>query len=392
MWRQATLFNGIHDVHLSPGSVSAMTIGGRLPRAAEFFAGIGLVRLALDRVGVDVVWANDIEPIKQRVYEENFPGAHFLLDDIRKVRGRDVPEIDIATASFPCTDLSLAGNRKGLAGPESGLFWEFSRVLSEIKKKPTVVILENVPGLLTSHGGADLRAAILAMNDLGYWCDVIAADARWFVPQSRPRLFIIASLDRMGEPHQRVDIVHPRRNVEFVVANRDLKLQSLDMPYPRDREPDLSQAVERFSSRNAIWWDRARAQRFTDSLSPVQTNRLASLEENRTLTWRTAYRRTRGGVPQWEIRPDGLAGCLRTARGGSSKQAVVEAGRNRSRVRWMTPREYARLQGVPDDFTFESVTENQALFGFGDAVCVPTVEWVLRGALHCIVDSVAKAS
>ena len=87
-----------------------------------------------------------------------------------------------------------------------------------------------------------------------------------------------------------------------------------------------------------------------------------------------------------EIRNDDIAGCLRTARGGSSRQAVVEAGRGAARVRWMTPREYARLQGAPEGFDFSPVSEAQALYGFGDAVCVPLIRWL---ADHALVPSAA---
>ena len=152
----------------SPEGMSAASSLNAMPgisssplRAAEFFAGIGLVRMALQRVGVDVVWANDIEPIKERVYTENFGNADFRLGDIRQLEGSDLPDVDVATASFPCTDLSLAGWRRGLAGSGSGMFWEFARVLQEMgARRPQAILLENVPGFATSHGGADLRAAV----------------------------------------------------------------------------------------------------------------------------------------------------------------------------------------------------------------------------------------
>ncbi len=105
-----------------------MIEGYARPRVAEFFAGIGLVRMAIEEHGLDVVWANDIERDKLSLYAKNFDARDFVLGDIRDIRGVDVPDVDLATASFPCTDLSLAGNRVGLRGEQSGLFWEFSRV------------------------------------------------------------------------------------------------------------------------------------------------------------------------------------------------------------------------------------------------------------------------
>lgn len=90
-------------------------------RFAEFFAGIGLVRLGLERSGWTCAFANDIDPKKLEMYRALFPDAdeHFSLGDIRQVEARNLPEVDLATASFPCTDLSLAGGRAGLAGEHS---------------------------------------------------------------------------------------------------------------------------------------------------------------------------------------------------------------------------------------------------------------------------------
>lgn len=93
----------------------------------------------------------------------------------------------------------------------------------------------------------------------------------------------------------------------------------------------------------------------------------------------TIYRRVREGKSRSEIRTDGLAGCLRTPRGGSSKQIVFTAGKGKIGMRWMTPREYARLQGCPD-YPIE-VNRNEALWGFGDAVCVPVISWIAENVL-----------
>src|SRR6185312_1790328 len=100
----------------------------------------------------------------------------------------------LATASFPCVDLSLAGNRKGLAGVDSGAFYGFIRVLRTLKRRhqlPELVLIENVVGFLTSHSGNDFRAAVACLSSLGYALDAFIVDAKHFVPQSRPRLFLI---------------------------------------------------------------------------------------------------------------------------------------------------------------------------------------------------------
>jgi DNA (cytosine-5)-methyltransferase 1 len=91
----------------------------------------------------------------------------------------------------------------------------------------------------------------------------------------------------------------------------------------------------------------------------------------------------------WEIRADGISGCLRTAKGGSGKQAVVEAGQGNARVRWMTPTEYARLQGAPN-FRLDGARRNDAISAFGDGVCVPVIAWIARKYLTPLLeDSIA---
>ncbi|WP_316313292.1 DNA cytosine methyltransferase, partial [Clavibacter michiganensis] len=101
----------------------------------------------------------------------------------------------LAWGSSPCTDLSLAGTRGGLRSGESNAFWGFVDALAALgEERPPVVVLENVVGLATSHGGDDLTAAIRAFNDLGYSIDVLSIDARRFLPQSRPRMFLVGAL------------------------------------------------------------------------------------------------------------------------------------------------------------------------------------------------------
>ena len=351
--------------------------------AAEFFAGIGLVRCGLDQAGVDVVWANDIEPTKQAVYAENFDASHYVLGDIRDVSGQSVPTVDLAAASFPCVDLSLAGHRRGLSGEQSGLFYEFTRVLHEMTDRvPPLVLVENVASFVSSRNGQDLRSAITELNSLGYVCDLLIVDARRFTPQSRPRLFIIGTRGRLApQIFPDASVLRPEPLASFVRSNHDLDLQQLPLPVPQQRGPALSDIVERMHPEDARWWGPERHAGFVDSLSPLNTHRLSVLRRGSRLAWRTAYRRTRAGAAVWEIRGDDIAGCLRTARGGSSKQALVQAGNGTVRVRWMTPREYARLQGAPESFSFSAVTEAQALYGFGDAVCVPLIRWLAHYAL-----------
>lgn len=352
-------------------------------RVAEFFAGIGLVRLALESEGFSVVFANDIEPFKRDLYKANFTDRHFVLGDVRRVHGDHIPDIDLATASFPCTDLSLAGMRAGLEGSSSGMFWEFARVIEEMKdRRPAAILLENVIGFASSRGGDDMRDVIQRLNTLGYRCDIITMDAKWFLPQSRPRLFIVGSMHASAPaPLSSVSSLRPEWVHRFMGAHPKLMFHAAQLPPPpRGRKP-LAGCIEKLGPGDERWWDDDRVALFVGSLSPIQAARVNAMRVSARPSWATAYRRTRNEVAVWEVRSDDLSGCLRTARGGSSRQAVVEAGGGLVMVRWMTAREYARLQGAPE-FKIDGVRQSSALSGFGDGVCVPVISWIAKHYLR----------
>lgn len=369
-------------------------------RAAEFFAGIGLMRTALDPLGVDVVWANDIEPMKAKAYLINFPQAlnNLVIDDICKIEGGSLPhDIELATASFPCVDVSIAGNRQGIYGKRSGLFWQFLRIIGELPTIPKVILLENVRGLVSSNDGKDLRDMLHCLSEVGYSSDIISIDSRHFVPQSRQRIFIVGiaksviSTDAIrGIPP--ISDVRPRWIVGAHAAHRRGALMHyVNLPMLPTGPADLSTVIER-DAPHADWWEKDRVRKFVDSLSSEQRSRFEALRRAGTVSFRTAYRRTRHGVAVWEVRRDGISGCLRTTSGGSSRQALIELGRdNDPRIRWMTPREYAKLMGAPD-YRLLAGTPNQQLFGLGDAVVVDVVRWVGQHyLLHALRPTFRKA-
>lgn len=347
--------------------------------------------MGLEEVGFDVVWSNDFDRDKVHMYTGHFGTSddHQLVPgDIGNVHGPDMPDgLSLAWASFPCIDLSLAGWRRGLDGSHSSTFWHFTRILDEMEDdRPGVVVLENVVGLATSHGGADLSAAIAELNRLDYSVDVLTLDARRFVPQSRPRLFLVGAKQPPQTGPASESALRPGW-LQKPFDDPGLITHHAALPEPPPLlEGGLSLLVEDMEADDERWWDEERTTAFVSSLSPVQLKRLKVLQQADKPTYRTAYRRTRQGKPTWEIRADDIAGCLRTARGGSSKQAVVQAGNNAVRVRWMTPREYARLMGA-DKYRLDGLRRNQALFGFGDAVCVPVVEWLAENYLLLLVSA-----
>ncbi|MGH9428134.1 MAG: DNA cytosine methyltransferase, partial [Terriglobia bacterium] len=236
-------------------------------------------------------------------------------------------------------------------------------------------------GLLTSRGGDDLRLIISSLNELGYFCDLLLVDAVHFVPQSRPRLFIFGSRvvgnqEFLKEPHPS----RPAPVVEFVRRHQALKWGFVSLPALPASRSRLADIVERPSSEDPAWWNTERQNHLYGQMSPLHKRTLEQLTKLRHSTFATVYKRVRPAGCRAEVRADGIAGCLRTPRGGSSKQFLIQAGYGAWRVRNMTAREYARLQGVPDSFRID-VPYNQALFGLGDAVCIPAVEWVVRSCM-----------
>ncbi|MFI5798863.1 DNA cytosine methyltransferase [Streptomyces sp. NPDC051677] len=363
---------------------------------AEFFAGIGLARLGLERAGsFKVTWANDLDAQKHDMYKGHFadPEDHYVLRDIREIAGDIRSElapgrVDLAWASFPCTDLSLAGGRSGLAGKHSSTFWDFTDVIDAMGKRdgelPKVIALENVNGFATSHNGADMKAAIERLNTLGYWADVVTLDGRRFVPQSRPRLFVVAASEKLTKPavDDRRDTALRPSWLDRVLDDEGLTTHRtlLDEP-PALRTTGWTDLVDPDNDPYVEWWDDNRVTHFESQLSDLNKARVEKLSSEPEPSYRTAYRRTRNGVPAWEIREDDVAGCLRTARGGSSKQAVVRMQKDEPmRVRWMTAREYSKLMGAPDYIL--PAKRNQAIMGFGDAVCVDAVAWLTEHYLQ----------
>lgn len=353
----------------------------------EFFAGIGLMRIGLERAGWRVAFANDIDEDKRQMYCGHFgDNGEFVLGDVHKLGARDIPDIALATASFPCNDLSLAGARRGLAGEQSSAFWGFIEVLTKMgNRRPPMVLLENVTGFLTSHDGNDFRDALLALNRLGYAVDALIVDAGRFVPQSRQRLFVVATKTPVvsalnDTPSFYESDCRPPALADFIMWNADINWRIRQLPPLPVTKTKLPNILENLSPNSKMWWSRERAEYLLNQMSPKHRAKAEAMIRGSRVTYGTVFRRVRKERSMAELRTDSIAGCLRTPRGGSGRQILFAAGKGRFAVRLLTPRECARLMGA-DDFTI-NVSLNQALFGFGDAVCVPVIEWVARNYLN----------
>jgi len=356
----------------------------------EFFAGIGLMRLGLERAGWKIRFANDIDPDKLEMYRAQFSDAdeHFVLGDIHKLPAASLPAASLATASFPCNDLSLAGSRAGLKGEQSSAYWGFTRLLEQLgRRRPALVLLENVPGFLTSHDGRDFQAALLKLNSLGYKVDAFMIDAAWFVPQSRLRLFVVGTLADKSEipvlsesPGFYQSEARPAALADFIFAHPEIEWQIRPLPGIPKRAKRLEFVLEDLPASSPEWWSLERTDYLLNQMSPRHRAMAEAMMAATRYSYGTVFRRVRNGRSMAELRTDGVAGCLRTPRGGSGRQILFKAGRGKCQVRLLSARECARLMGA-DNFVV-GVPLNQALFGFGDAVCVPAIEWIGENYLN----------
>ncbi len=379
----------------------------------EFFAGVGLVREGLKENRWNCVWANDISHDKYETYSENFGSSDFYQGDIWDVAR--TPEIVpdgafLYTASFPCTDLSVAGGRAGLAGKESGTINALFRIIEDKKRTnsgPKVVLLENVKGFLTSHQGMDAAHTVKVLSDLGYFVDIIELDAIDFSAQSRPRVFLIAVeedlaiktmhiksslniLDSWWAEFNKSEYFRSGKIKKIVLSNEDLNWALFDIPTIRKSSTRLPDIIDKEIPNNSeLWWNQERQMHLYSQMSASHKSILNSMIDSPQISYGTVYRRMRKGVSTAEMRVDGYAGCLRTPRGGSSKQIVIQAGKGDWKVRLLTPREYARLQGVRDSFIMpENV--NKGYFAMGDAVCVPVIEFISENILERLYNEYLK--
>lgn len=355
---------------------------------AEFFAGIGLMRLGLEKAGWRVDFANDISADKEEMYRGHFGDSdgHFCLGDIHNLTASNVPTVSLATASFPCNDLSLAGGRAGLVGKNSSAFWGFAHLLKAMKnRRPPMVLIENVPGFLSSNGGRDFEEVLLSLNDLGYAVDTFFLDAACFVPQSRQRLFVLGVKSKTSEPDLLEDgffedSVRSPALSDFIFTHPVIRWHLRTLPEPPKRRSCLDDFIEDIPSNSSLWWNKERSSYLLSQMSPRHKKIADNMIADKKKLFGTVFRRVRNGKSMAELRTDGVAGCLRTPRGGSGRQILFEAANSSYRVRLLSPRECACLMGA-DDFKLD-VPLNQALFGFGDAVCVPVIEWIANNYLN----------
>lgn len=365
----------------------------------EFFAGGGMARAGLGP-NWRFLFGNDFDFKKAATYAENWGKAGFLTEDVAKVEAKQLPgKPALVWASFPCQDLSLAGMGAGLKGDRSGTFWSFWKLMKKLraeKRGPRMIVLENVCGTLTSHGGADFTAIADALAGEGYRFGAVVIDAAEFVPQSRPRLFIIAVAEGVEIPAGVLGadaslLWHPKAlQVAHLRLTGKAKAQWLwwKLPAPPRRNTRFADLVEENPS-TVSWHSAAETAKLLDMMSDGNLDKVMAAKKTGQLLVGTVYKRTRfddddDKVQRAEIRFDDIAGCLRTASGGSSRQLIVVIKGNQVRSRLISSREAARLMGLPDDYKLPK-TYNEAYHLTGDGVVVPVVRYLAENLLEPIL-------
>ena len=384
-----------------PSSDITQTRPSARPGVYEFFAGGGMARAGLEPAW-ETLFANDFDAKKAKAYAANYGAERLVCGDVHALTTADLPgRAALAWASSPCQDLSLAGKRGGLAGARSSAFfgfWTLMQGLIAEGRAPDVIVVENVTGLFTSHGGADFTALCKVLSDGEYRFGAVELDAEAYLPQSRPRMFMIACRDAAApeltsrEPipflhTSKVTAAHGRLPDELKAGWIWWRMA----PAPA-RNLFLSDILE--PDDQVRWMSEEDTARLISLLAPLQRLRLDQILLSGERRVGAVFRRTRpsadGPVQRAEARFDGLAGCLRTPGGGSSRQFVLIAEGGEVRARQLSPREAARLMGLSDDYRLPARSTN-ALHLLGDGVAVPVVRRLSQELLLPLIGRADRA-
>lgn len=294
----------------------------------SLFSGIGGFDLGFENAGMTCKWQCEIDRDCTTVLEKHWKEIR-RYDNVKQIGRGNAETVDLICGGFPCQDVSIAGRRKGLAGERSGLWFEFARIIGELS--PRWVVIENVPGLLSSNRGKDLLAILDYLAELRFGVAWRILDAQYFgVPQRRRRIFIVGSFGNGNAGKVLFEPAWGKRNT----------------PKSRRKGTYDSRTIA-----NCITTREGQRQNDTiDTLLPV---------------W--DFHAQDGDVRlQDETMP------TVTARYGTGGNNVPYIG-----VRRLMPVECARLQGFPDDWNSD-LSDAKRYKQFGNAVCVPVAEWIGR--------------
>jgi DNA (cytosine-5)-methyltransferase 1 len=369
----------------------------------EFFSGGGLVRLGLGDAW-RFVGAIDHDRNKTESYRTNFGPDGLLHDDIRNLGPGGIPGlIDLAWSSFPCTNISVAGNRNGLDGEASGAFWPCWSIIQRLVdegRAPGVIAIENVRNLLVSGDGRDCAAVIGAMTAAGYNAGVLLVDARLWVPQSRKRIFIVGVrrdvpipkgmiLAGPTAPFHTSDLVRMHSKLPASVRRHWVWW---NLPVPAHREQSLADILDPDAPTQS-WHTAEETAELVATMGPHDLDRLGAAKASGQRTTGTIYVRSRVDVTgrrrRANTRFDGLASCLVMPNGAASSQLILVVENDLVRTRFMTGREGARLMGIPETYRLPK-GYNATFQLLGDGVVVPVVRHLSEHLLEPLATAVCS--
>ena len=329
-------------------------------RYISLFSGIGGFDIAFTEAGMECVGMCEIDKNAQEVLKRNFPGVD-IYDDVKEV-GSETHErgsVELICGGFPCQDLSIAGKRKGLAGERSGLWFEFARIIDELE--PGWVVIENVPGLLSSDGGKDFAVILRWLVERGYGVSWRVLDAQYFgVPQRRRRVFVVASFGN----GRSAEVLFEREGMFGDIEEGGQEGQRVANTLAGGSSKCHSDITSGQQDGNLVAIGHSGG-------ATLKVNKLVNTLNAQTGSETTAMfngiwePRSQDGTPR--IHESGDDPTLNTAKGGQRQPCVG--------VRRLTPTECARLQGFPDDWN-DWLSDSARYRQFGNAVAVPVVKWI----------------
>ncbi len=303
----------------------------------DLFAGIGGFRLALEKYGGECVFSSEWDKKSQETYAANF--KEIPHGDITKIKEKDIPAHDILCAGFPCQAFSISGKRLGFNDTRGTLFFDIARITK--LHTPKILFLENVKNFTKHDGGKTLTVVLHTLKELNYTPFYkVLRSSDYNVPQARERVYIVA-------------------------FRNDLKVEEFHFPNPSKSinvvkdilEPANKVAMENYILRkdiNMYGLDKIS----TDKRKPLQIGKIS-----------------KGGQGE-RIYSIDAAGITLSAYGGGAASKTGAYWVN-EKVRKLTPRECARLQGFPESYIIHG-TRNVAYRQFGDSVSVPVLEAIFN--------------
>jgi len=335
----------------------------------SLFSGIGGLDLGLERAGMRVVWQVENNKSCQQVLSRHWPDVE-KYNDIREVKPSTLVQPDLICGGFPCQDLSVAGHRAGLAGERSGLFYEFIRIIDAIS--PRWVLIENVPGLLSSNGGRDMGTVIGALAECGYGWAYRVLDAQFFgVAQRRRRVFIVGCL---GNTRRAAEVLFESESLPGNPPTRQEEGQ-VATPYSISNFGEYREGVGMLrhsgddiggGSENIIAYGDSRTSGPIDVATTRTHHHGRNDFESDTFIWQAT-------TPESiRIQENNEQVPTLTKYMGTGGHNVPFVG-----VRRLTPLECERLQGFPDGWT-KNESDSARYRMIGNAVCVNVAEWIGR--------------